>query len=65
MSEQPSAAYDHETVEWLLGESKAIISELANEVGEGYVFDKDEPPQLRKAREVIAEIDDLIGADRG
>lgn len=48
---------------WLLGEAKSIIRELATEVGERYVIEKDEPPQLRKAREVIAEIDDMLGVE--
>jgi hypothetical protein len=52
-------------VEWLLGEARANISELASDLRGFYVPEKGWPPHIDKAVEIIAEIDDLIGADRG
>lgn len=53
---------DMSVVKWLLGEARANIAELADDLKTCYLPDKGWPPHIDKAAEVIAEIDDMLGS---
>lgn len=50
-----------DSIEWLLGECRANIGELADDLKGFYEPEKGWPPHIDKAREMVAELDDALG----
>ena len=57
----PLASRPLDEIAWVLREAHANIAELADDLKGCYEPEKGWPPHIDKAREVLAEIADLLG----
>lgn len=58
------AAHDAlDSAEWLLGEARSNIAELADDLKNFYIPEKGWPPHINEAHEMLAELDDALKED--